>query len=113
MKGRREGGEGRGKRKNEEKKIKENKYEPYFSFFNPKNSFWEFLSKWKKKKNHIHCHIRNRFKNGCLRSYPGESTRSHLHSEVKHLWAGLVEWWVTTFESPVLKTLFFFYFLFF
>ena len=43
---------------------------------------------------------------GCLRSYPGESTRSHLNSEVKHLWAGLVEWWVTTFESPVLKTFF-------
>ena len=43
----------------------------------------------------------------CLRSYPGESTRSHLNSEVKHLWARLVEWWVTTFESLVLKTFFF------
>ncbi len=40
----------------------------------------------------------------CLRSYLGESTRSHQNSEVKHLWARLVEWWVTTFESRVLKT---------
>ena len=48
----------------------------------------------------------------CLRSYPGESTRSHLNSEVKHLWAWLVEWWVTTFESLVLKTFLFFLFLF-
>ena len=55
----------------------------------------------------------NHHKNSCLRSYPGESTRSHLNSEVKHLWAGLVEWWVTTFESPVLKTFFFFLFFFF
>ena len=52
----------------------------------------------------------------CLRSYPGESTRSHLNSEVKHLWARLVEWWVTTFESLVLKTFiivvtFFFFYL--
>ena len=39
---------------------------------------------------------------GRLRSYPCENTRSHPNSEVK--WAGLVEWWVTTFESPVLKT---------
>ena len=46
----------------------------------------------------------------CLRSYPGESTRSHLNSEVKHLWARLVEWWVTTFESLVLQTFFFFFF---
>ena len=40
--------------------------------------------------------------NARLRSYPGENTRSHPNSAVKHLWAGLVEWWVTTFESPVL-----------
>ena len=47
-----------------------------------------------------------------LRSYPCENTRSHPNSEVKHMWAGLVEWWVTTFESPVLKT-FLFLFCFF
>ena len=45
---------------------------------------------------------------GRLRSYPCENTRSHPNSEVKHMWAGLVEWWVTTFESPVLKTFPFF-----
>ena len=49
----------------------------------------------------------------CLRSYLGESTRSHQNSEVKHLWARLVEWWVTTFESRVLKTFHIFSFFFF
>ena len=45
-----------------------------------------------------------RFGQTSHRSYPCENTRSHPNSEVKHMWAGLVEWWVTTFESPVLKT---------
>ena len=44
------------------------------------------------------------------RSYPCENTRSHSNSEVKHMWAGLVEWWVTTFESPVLKAFLFSFF---
>ena len=54
-----------------------------------------------------------RIRMGRLRSYPCENTRSHPNSEVKHMWAGLVEWWVTTFESPVLKTILFLFFLFF
>ena len=49
---------------------------------------------------------------GRLRSYPCENTRSHPNSEVKHMWAGFVEWWVTTFESLVLKTTLFFFSLF-
>ena len=54
-----------------------------------------------------------RMRMGRLRSYPCENTRSHPNSEVKHMWAGLVEWWVTTFESPVLKTFLFFFVFFF
>ena len=50
-----------------------------------------------------------RFGQTSHRSYPCENTRSHPNSEVKHMWAGLVEWWVTTFESPVLKTTLFFF----
>ena len=57
--------------------------------------------------------VENETLRGCLRSYPCENTRSHPNSEVKHMWAGLVEWWVTTFESPVLQTFFFFFFFFF
>ena len=59
-----------------------------------------------------HFHIKKLGLWGCLRSYPCENTRSHPNSEVKHMWAGLVEWWVTTFESPVLKTFSFFLFFF-
>ena len=68
------------------------------------------------KGSNVLIHNDNRRINECLRSYPCENTRSHPNSEVKHMWAGLVEWWVTTFESPVLKAFLFsfsFFFFFF
>jgi len=37
-----------------------------------------------------------------MRPYHFESTSSHLITEVKQCWAGLVPGWVTTWEYPVL-----------
>ena len=43
-----------------------------------------------------------------LRSYHGECTGSRPLSEVKLRWAGVVLWWETTRERPVLQASFFF-----
>ena len=97
------------------------KTEFVFNFFSEPLS-WEIKKKngqkelqKKDKGSNVLIHNDNSRIGECLRSYPCENTRSHPNSEVKHMWAGLVEWWVTTFESPVLKAFLFsfFFFLFF
>ena len=45
-----------------------------------------------------------------LRSYHGECTGSRPLSEVKLRWAGVVLWWETTRERPVLQALIFYFF---
>ena len=48
-----------------------------------------------------------------LRSYHGECTGSRPLSEVKLRWAGVVLWWETTRERPVLQALLFFFLFFY